>query len=282
MDKRDRSDLFRRRLVKAMQDRALTQSELARRIGVDRSTVSQLLASDGTRLPNAQVVAECAVALGVSGDWLLGLSDLPEQAADLLAASILMTEAPRATVDEQIFTWHQEAAGYKIRHVPAAFPDMLKTHDMLTWEYAPHLGRTIGQAIGASTDRLNWMRSSRSDYEIAMPLYEVASLVAGTGYYEGLPADVRRAQVAHLVDLHDQLYPSLRIFLYDARRLLSAPITVFGPLVAVIYLGQHYLAFRDTRRVTDLMRHFDWLVREASVSARDFPAHLQRLPLDQP
>ena len=25
---------------------------------------------------------------------------------------------PRALIDAQIFAWHQEAAGYKIRHVP--------------------------------------------------------------------------------------------------------------------------------------------------------------------
>ena len=277
LDKRDRSELFRRRLNQALTERGLSQSALARTVGVDRSTVSQILSGKDTRLPNAQVVAECASALGVSGDWLLGLTDLPERAADLLAASILMTEAPRALVDEQIFTWHQEAAGYKIRHVPAAFPDMLKTHDMLRWEYAPHLGRTIDQAIGASDDRLDWMRSTRSDYEIAMPLFEVASLVTGTGYYEGLPLEVRQAQMDHLIELHDQLYPSLRVYLFDARRLLSAPVTVFGPLIGVIYLGQHYLAFRDTERVTALMHHFDLLVREAHVSSREFPEHLKAL-----
>lgn len=277
LDKRDRSDLFRRRLGQALTERGMSQSALAREVGIDRSTVSQILSGGDTRLPNAQVVAECASTLGVSGDWLLGLTDLPERAADLLAASILMTEAPRALVDEQIFTWHQEAAGYKIRHVPAAFPDMLKTHDVLRWEYAPHLGRTIDQAIGASDDRLTWMRSTRSDYEIAMPLFEVASLIAGTGYYDGLSKPMRKAQVDHLIELHAQLYPSLRVYLFDARRLLSAPVTVFGPLIGVIYLGQHYLAFRDTERVTALIRHFDLLVREAHVSSREFPEHLRKL-----
>jgi hypothetical protein len=31
------------------------------------------------------VVAECAGALGVSADWLLGLTERPERLADLLA-----------------------------------------------------------------------------------------------------------------------------------------------------------------------------------------------------
>ncbi len=277
MDKRDRAALFRQRLADSMRNRDATQSELARNVNVDRSTISQLLTRDTARLPNAQVVAECAFALGVSSDWLLGLSDMPELAADLLAASSQVSEAQRALVDEQISSWHTEAAGYKIRHVPATLPDMLKTQAMLRWEYTPHLGRTANEVIAASQDRLNWMRESLSDYEIAIPLYEVEAFVTTTGYYNGLPKDVRDEQIAHLLKLHDQLYPSLRVFLFDARRLWSAALTVFGPLVGVLYLGQHYMAFRDRERVKTLTEQFDGLVREAYVSARDWPAHLRAL-----
>jgi transcriptional regulator with XRE-family HTH domain len=275
LDKRDRSALFRRRLLSAMQSKGTSRAALARTIGVDRSTVSQLLTSEEARLPNAQVVAEIAVALGVTADWLLGVSDRPEQAADLIAATVTMSPAQRALIDEQIFDWHREADGYKIRHVPARLPDLLKTREMLEWEYAPHLGRSADAAIAASEVRLDWMRRSSSDYEIAIPLFEVDSFVNGTGYYEGLPDRIRVAQLARFAEIHDQLYPSLRVFLFDARRLLSAPLTVFGPLLAVIYVGQHYLAFRDTERVRALTLHFDRLVREARVSARDFPAHLE-------
>lgn len=255
----------------------VSQSRLARAAGVDRSTLSQILRDDGARLPNGQLVAECAAALGVSADWLLGLSDRPERAADLVAAAISITEAPRAMVDDQIFAWHQEAAGYKIRHVPAGLPDMLKTEDLLRWEYAPSLGKTIDQAIGASRDRLNWMRSARSDYEIALPQTELASFAAGKGYYAGLDADLRRRELAHLRDLHDQLYPTLRIHLYDPRVLFSAPVTVFGPLLAVIYLGRNYLVFRDTERVTAITAHFDHLVRNASVGQRELGGFLDDL-----
>jgi hypothetical protein len=38
----------------------------------------------------------------------------------------------------------------------------------------------------------------------------------------------------------------------------------------VIYAGRHYVAFRDRERVQAMSRHFDWLVREATVSDRDF------------
>ncbi|MDR9393099.1 helix-turn-helix domain-containing protein [Roseovarius sp. SYSU LYC5161] len=276
-DKRHRAELFRTRLADAMRDRGTNQSALSRRIGVDRSTVSQLLKGDGGRLPNAQVVGECAAALGVSADWLLGLTDRPETAADILANTLSLTQAPRALVDEQIFRWHKEAAGYKIRHVPAGLPDMLKTRAMLKWEYAPHLGRSTDQAIGASEDRLAWIRGTQSDYEIALPLFELYSFVRGEGYYAGLPRDIRDEQVAYLLQVTEQLYPRLRVYLFDARRLYSAPVTVFGPLLAVLYIGQSYLAFRDTERVQALTAHFDTLVREADVTARGLPEHVRAL-----
>jgi transcriptional regulator with XRE-family HTH domain len=277
LDKRDRAEQFRLRLTRALRDSGLSQSALARAIGVDRSTISQLLTGDGARLPNAHVVGACAAALGVSADWLLSLSDRPESAAELLAASLSLSAAPRALVDERIFEWHKEALGYKIRHVPAALPDMLKTRALLEWEYAPHLGRTADQAIGASEDRLTWMRQSPSDYEIAMPLYELDSFAHAVGYYEGLPLEVRLEQLQHFERLCEQLYPRLRIYLFDAKRLYSSPITIFGPLLCVFYVGTHYLAFRDKERVSTFTRHFDNLVREADITARQLPGRLRAL-----
>ena len=90
--------MFKTRLAEAMAERGLTQSALARAVRVDRSTVSQVLAP-GKRMPNAQLAADCAATLGISADWLLGLSERPEPLADLLATSLTMTEAPRALID---------------------------------------------------------------------------------------------------------------------------------------------------------------------------------------
>ncbi|MEM1232499.1 MAG: helix-turn-helix transcriptional regulator [Pseudomonadota bacterium] len=276
-DKRDRASVFRQRLSQAIAAADSNQSALARATGVDRSTISQLLRDAGPRLPNAQLVAECASALGVSADWLLGLSETPEQASDLVAAAFTVTEAPRALVDERIFAWHQEAEGYKVRHVPAGLPDMLKSTAMLRWEYEPSLGRTTDQAVGASQDRLHWMRNARSDYEIAMPVHDLKAFAHGEGYYREIPMSIRQQQLDRLATLHDQLYPRLRMHLFDARKIFSAPVTIFGPLVAVLYLGSNYLAFRDGERVSLMTQHFDRLVREAEIGSRNFPHFIKDL-----
>lgn len=277
VDKRDRATQFRDRLARAMQEVGVSQSALARGIQVDRSTISQLLCDAGARLPNGHIVGACAGFLGVSADWLLSLSERPESAAELMASSLTLTEAPRALVDQRIIDWHREAAGYKIRHVPAALPDMLKTRACLEWEYSPHLGRTATQAIGASQDRLDWMRNSGSDYEIALPHTELTCFAEASGYYKGLSRDSRVEQLDRLLELSIQLYPRLRIYIYPAHKLYSAPITIFGPLFCVFYAGGHYLAFRDSDRIETFTRHFDHLVREADLTARDFPNYINDL-----
>ena len=275
-DKRDRAALFRLRLAEAMASAGRGQSALARAVGVDRSTLSALLAP-GTRLPNAQLVAECARDLGVSSDWLLGLTDTPAPLDQALAHAVNLTDAPRALFDDTIFGWHQQAAGYKIRHVPATLPDILKTRAVVEWEYRAALGGSAEPAIAAFEAQLEFLRGARSDYEIALPLHELAAFAQGIGYWDGLPLAARLAQLDHLIRLSDELYPGLRLYLFDAHKVWSAPVTVFGPHLAVIYLGRAYVSFRDPARVAALSAHFDWLVREAPLGARDVAGHLRGL-----
>ncbi len=278
IDKRARASLFRERLLTALTASDLSRAGLARQVGVDRSTITQMLAEGETRMPGGHVVAASAQALDVSADWLLGLSDRPEQAGALLDSSLSISETGRATtLDDQIFEWQQEAEGYKIRHVPATLPDVLKTPDVLRWEYAPITHRRPAEAIDAAAERLDWLRLTLSDYEMALPVHELDSFARGEGYYAGLDAETRRQQLDWMIEVYDRRYPGLRMFLFDARVVYSSPITVFGPKMAVIYMGRHYIAFRDRERVQTLTRHFDWLVREATISARDIPDYLKTL-----
>ena len=277
MDKRARSDLFRHRLQQAMALSGETQSSLARKTGADRSTLSQILAGTTPRLPNGQLVAQCANSLGVSADWLLGLSDQPDSLEQILEQAMTMVDAPRALIDAQIFAWHQKAAGYKIRHVPSGLPDMVKIRSMLEWEYAPSLGHTIDLAIASAEGRLNWMRQAQSDYEIALPIHELQAFARAEGYYSGCPRQIRIEQLKHMAQLTAQLYPVMRFSLFDARKIYSAPITIFGPLRAVIYLGQKYLVFRVPDRIQALSQHFDGLIREAEIGTRELPAFIGAL-----
>lgn len=277
MDKRVRAAIFRDRLAEAMDLHKISRSKLARDIAVDRSTIGQLLKDDTPRLPNAQLAADAAEALGVSTDWLLGLTNRPERPGDIVAAAMAVSPAERSSADAQLLGWHQEAAGYKIRHVPATLPDILKSERMFDWEYASVRGQNPDQAIEAMRQQLAWLKSGVSDYEIALPVHELRACASGTAYYEGLPADIRLEQLQLIADLCRELYPRLRLFLFDAHIVFSAPTTVFGPKLAVIYIGQFYLAFREAARISAMIDHFDGLVRAATVDARDAATYIAAL-----
>tara|TARA_R110002073_G_scaffold144580_1_gene296698 strand:+ start:1005 stop:1844 length:840 start_codon:yes stop_codon:yes gene_type:complete len=277
MDKRDRANLFRNRLQEAMFNSGTTRSALSRTTNVDRSTIGQLLKDDHPRLPNAQLAADVAVALGVSTDWLLGLTNRPETPGDIVAAALSLSPAERTSADAQLLAWHHEAAGYKVRHVPATLPDILKTERMLEWEYASVPERRLPEAFSAMQDQLAWLSSGVSDYEIAIPIHEIEACAAGTSYYNGVSKNVRYEQLNFIADQCDLMFPRLRIFLFDAHQVFSSPITVFGPNLAVIYVGQCYLAFREIERVKSLSGHFDWLVREAVVDARNVASYIRSM-----
>jgi transcriptional regulator with XRE-family HTH domain len=100
MNKRDRAGIFRDRLNRAIRNADSNRSALARTTGFNRSTLTQLLNSEDPRLPNAHLVGECAETLGVSADWLLGLSDRHERAAEILSASFQFEKATRTPADE--------------------------------------------------------------------------------------------------------------------------------------------------------------------------------------
>lgn len=274
MTKRDRVNLFRIRLADATTRAGLSKSALARAAGVDRSTIGQLFKPDMPRLPNAQLAADIAAELGVSLDWLMGLSNRPERPAAILATAISLASAERASTGDQVLDWHRESAGSKIRHVPATLPEMLKTEAMIAWEYSTLAPDVIDQVKTQAKAQLEWLMSGEADYEIAIPLHEVMSLAEGRGYYQGLETDVRSTQLNVLSEQATSLYPRLRLYLFDAHALYSAPLTVFSNDLAILYIGQCYMAIRERKRVMALKEHFDWLIRQCAVDAKNVGAFL--------
>jgi transcriptional regulator with XRE-family HTH domain len=77
----------------AMAEAGTSRAALARAVGIDRSTVTQMLSNEDVRMPGGHVVANMATALGVSSDWLLGLSDRPERVSALIDTSLSISDA---------------------------------------------------------------------------------------------------------------------------------------------------------------------------------------------
>jgi len=279
-DRRATVTVFRARLVEALERAAMNRAALARATGIDRSTLSQLLSPANDRLPRAETAAAIAVVLRVSLDWLLGLSQEDKLGADVLQESLQFTPSARSPVDENLALWHDEAAGYKIRYVPATLPDLMKTDEVLRYEFEDYVAKTVDQAIAATHGRLAYTRHPETDMEICMSSQALEGFGRGEGRWAGLPAKARATQLHRMSQLCEELYPSLRLHLFDALARYSVPYTIFGPLRAAIYVGQMYFVFTTTPHIRTLTRHFDELVRAAAVEARDTGTFLRRLSDD--
>lgn len=277
-DKRALARSFRERLVIALAERNLNVTQLAASAGVDRSTIAQLLRSGDSRLPNGFVLARLAAALGESADWLLGLSGHRGAVADIVEQVVQVTEAaPKHPFGENLQSWFREAAGYKVRHVPQTLPDLLKTSTLLEVEYGSSAARSTDQAISDAALQLDYIRQPDTDIEVSFPVHRLIDFANGAGIWGKLSPAARRDELRQMAVLADGLYPSLRVFLYDGATHYSAPFTVFGPKRAALYLGQRFLVFTSTSHIRLMTRHFDDLLRAATVHPNNFPAHVLRL-----
>ena len=85
MNYAQRVKLFRDRVGQIIRQRKLNYSQFAKSIGVDRSTLSQLLSENDLRLPRADTLASIAEHYQISVDWLLGLTDEGSLDTELVA-----------------------------------------------------------------------------------------------------------------------------------------------------------------------------------------------------
>ncbi len=277
MDRRETVSVFRRRLEEVIGKSGLSRSAFAARIGVDRSTLAQILSPNQDRLPRAETLAAIAADQQVSVDWLLGLTQEGRLSAAIITQPLEIEPGAFSPADERLTRWHAEAAGYKVRYVPATLPDLMKTEEVIRYEYREYTGSVPESRIEAATARLNSVRHPESEMEICSAVQSVVGFARGEGIWAELPAAARARQIEVMIRLSDELYPSCRWFLFDGLKRYSVPLTIFGPKRAAIYVGQKYLVLNSTQYVRVLAAHFDDLIRAAVVQPPDVPRLLRRL-----
>ena len=91
----------------------------------------------------------------------------------------------------------------------------------------------------------------------------------GEGIWRALAPEARRFQLQHMIDLVEELYPTFRWFLFDGLQRYAAPVTIFGPKRAALYVGTMYFVFTGTEQIRVLTRYFDDLIRAAVVQPPD-------------
>jgi len=269
-------DVLAARLADAVARSGLSKSEFAERAGVDRTTLSQLLSPTNQRLPRVDTVLALAGAHDLSIDWLVGLSNAGPVEAELHVRDTSFEAPGPSPIDEHLVDWLTEAAGSKIRYVPATLPDLLKTDAVVRFERAREAGPDAEQSIDTTAARLMWARDPDTEMECCSSVQALMSFAKGDGMWGRLHVAQRREQLDHMIQLVDELYPTFRWFLFDGARRYAAPVTVFGTQRAALYLGQLYLVLTSVEHVRSLSRHFDGLVRDAAVQPPAMPAFLAR------
>ena len=270
-------EIFGERLDEMIRRSGLRRSAFARRIGIDRSTLTQLLAPENDRLPRAETIAAMAADQQVSVDWLLGLSQEGPLSADLVPQPIEIEVGGDGHQDERLQRWHAEAAGYKIRYVPASLPDLLKSEPVIRYEYREQ-GPGVPQArLEEAGARLAYLRRPETDMEVCSTRQSVEDFARGHSQWADLPKAERRRAMAIMIERMEELYPTLRWFLFDRRTRYSVPLTIFGPKRAAIYIGNMYFVMNSTEHIRVLTRHFDDLIRAAALQPRDAIEFLRSL-----
>ena len=265
MNRSQTVEVFRARLRELIARSGLSRAAFAARAGLDRSTLSQLLSPRNDRLPRAETVASIAVREQVSVDWLLGLSQEGRLGAGVLSRALEIEAGASSPADARLASWLSEAAGYKIRYVPTTLPDLLKTEEVIRYEFQDYDSRVPKARIEQAEERLAYSRRPETDMEVCSSLQGMEGFARGHGAWSGLPVAARAAQLESMIGILDELYPTLRWFLFDGRQRYSAPLTVFGPKRVALYVGNMYLVLNSTEHIQALTRHFDGLIRAAVI-----------------
>ncbi len=266
MDKRALADVFRARLQIVFGRSRLSQAAFAHGLGIDRSALSLLLSGRTVRLPRVETLLAIAEHHVVTIDWLLGLSeDEGVTGAMLSTGTIETTEEDGASL---LMRWHAEAAGAKIRYVPARIPDLLRTTEVIAYEAAAAHQSPLAQVEDAAF-RLEYNRAAGTDMECCMPLQTLEQFAAGGGIWSGLSKAARQAQLAHMTALIEELYPSFRLFLFDGRERFSIPYTIFGSTRVAIFAGQMYVVLSSAETIRTMQRQFEGLIRHTRIHAHE-------------
>ena len=273
-DKEQVIETFQERLRKVIANSGLGQSAFAREVGMDRSTLSQLLSGKSNRLPRVENLLAIADKQVVSLDWLLGIRQDEHLPGDILEQNLRMGPDGNGP-DERLNQWYQEAIGHKIRYVPRSLPDLLKTDAVIKHEYEGASYTRPDRRKRDSVERLAYQRRPETDMEVCNSVQAISSFVKGEGLWQNLDKQHRYDQLKRMIKLTEELYPTFRWFLFDILSFYSAPMTIFGAQKAVLYIGDVYLVFNGHPHIRVLTQHFDSLIKGATVNPTEIPTYLE-------
>ena len=224
-------------------------------------------------------MAAIAERFQVSIDWLLGLSQEGSLSVDMIPGPLELSDFT-SSIHDTFLNWHREANGYKIRYVPTTLPDLLKTDAVASYEFIRYNSGKVDRTVRDNQLMLLQQSHPGSELEVCLPIQVLRGFARGEGIWSELPVGDRLEQLRRMRDLYEELYPGFRWFLYDAKQTYSAPFTIYGPLRAVLFIGQLYVLISSIEHIRRLTQRFDQLIRMAVVQPHEIRGTLDALIVD--
>src|SRR3546814_13730481 len=86
--------------------------------------------------------------------------------------------------DERLTRWRAEAVGYKIRYVPATLPDLLKSEEIISFEYSRQGSSMPAIRLEQAESRLAYSRRPETDLEACSSLQSLQGFARGQGIWD--------------------------------------------------------------------------------------------------
>lgn len=276
--KRDLAQLFQARLQQLCKEQRLSVAATARRTGLDRTTLSQLLSSNYARLPRAETVAALARAFAVSSDWLLGLSEDRQNSAELLDSAINVSTSRIGPHSAGLAQLAASVPESKIRYVAAVgVPDQLKTEATMLYEYGLIWGEVGARQRIRDPQRQVMIARREKDFECCAAREKLLDFAAGSWIWRGLPATARRAQLVYMADEVERLYPHYRLHIFDEHQQLTQCFYIFGQKAAVLLADDLKLLFTRDTHINGFIAQFDRYIKHTVIHPHEAASWLRAL-----
>lgn len=230
------SALFVERLRAAMHDNGISAASLARRTGLSKAAISQLMSSKKSRLPNSFTIFNLARALNRNVDYFLGTTAPLDGTRATFAIELYQNGFANA---EHLYRQTVYAGTVTdLTLICDTLPDFLKTGPVLVAEY----GAT--PEVTGHAARIAEMRTRDGAAQVGgVVLCDTAivfQLVKGIGIYKSLSEADRVAQLDLLTRYFDERFPEIVCNLVSYRQHHLSPVLMFDHAVLVTPLfGWH-------------------------------------------
>lgn len=182
----DYNNIFSKRLCDTMQEKKITQKHLAEQLDVSRTTIQNYCY--GKMFPDIQNLAKISVVLGVTVDYLLGISDIRTKDVDRVEREELKGLGEQAI--RKLEAWSNKHAEIKQKQ---KFDNMDALNMLLTAKYSDNIFHTITDLLNETYKQLAYIEDKIEDGSLLKEHSVVGNVGAQTGIEKELEHTIWRS-----------------------------------------------------------------------------------------